>query len=139
LLEGRGIFKTTDGGASWTQVNRTVSPGYSAQLKTTPGFAGDLWISDGFSGNPGSQPMGGSLHHSTDGGVTWTSVSGVKEPFTIGFGAPAAGQTYPSVYVVGWVNSVYGIWQSDNADRSGSKSVSGPLEVWISSKRCPET
>jgi photosystem II stability/assembly factor-like uncharacterized protein len=127
LFEGKGIFRTTDGGVSWTQVNRTVSPGFAAQLKTTPGVAGDLWISDGFSDNPGSQPAGGNLRHSTDGGATWTTVSGVREPYTIGFGAPARGQSYPAVYIVGWINSVYGIWESDDAGQRWKQIGLWPL------------
>ena len=35
-----------------------------------------------------------------------------------GFGAPAPGQSYPSIYIVGWVNNVYGIWESDNNAQS---------------------
>ena len=35
-----------------------------------------------------------------------------------GFGAPAPGQSYPSIYIVGWVNNVYGIWQSTNNAQS---------------------
>ena len=35
-----------------------------------------------------------------------------------GFGAPAPGQSYPSIYIVGWVNNVYGIWQSINDAQS---------------------
>lgn len=31
-----------------------------------------------------------------------------------GFGAAAPGQSYPSIYIVGWVNNVYGIWQSSD-------------------------
>ena len=38
------------------------------------------------------------------------------EVITFGFGAPATPGGYPSIYIVGCVNGVYGIWQSnDNA------------------------
>ena len=40
------------------------------------------------------------------------------EPYAIGFGAAAPGQSYPAIYMVGWVNGVYGIWQSINEAQS---------------------
>jgi len=33
---------------------------------------------------------------------------------TFGFGAPATPGGYPSIYIVGYVNNVYGIWQSND-------------------------
>ena len=36
----------------------------------------------------------------------------------IGFGAAAPGESYPAIYMVGWVNSVYGVWQSINEAQS---------------------
>ena len=35
-----------------------------------------------------------------------------------GFGMAAPGQSYPAIYIVGYVNSVYGIWQSINNAQS---------------------
>src|SRR5258708_37080134 len=55
---------------------------------------------------------------STNGGATWTAVPNVDEVFAFGFGAAAPGQTYAAIYIVGWVNSVYGIWQSVNNAQS---------------------
>jgi hypothetical protein len=50
--------------------------------------------------------------------VTWTTVANVTEPYCIGFGAAAPGQTYPAIYMVGSVNGVFGIWQSINEAQS---------------------
>ena len=36
----------------------------------------------------------------------------------MGFGAAAPGQSYPAIYMVGWVNGVYGVWQSINEAQS---------------------
>ena len=36
------------------------------------------------------------------------------EVSTFGFGAPATPGGYPSIYIVGYVNNVYGIWQSND-------------------------
>src|SRR5262249_29246406 len=58
---------------------------------------------------------------STDGGVTWTEVANVREVETFGFGAPATPGGYPAIYIVGWVNGAYGIWQSDDDAQTWSQ------------------
>ncbi|MGB9115097.1 peptidoglycan-binding protein [Bradyrhizobium sp.] len=111
LDRGTGLFKTTDGGATWTLVNtsvNTLDPSYltgSAKFESTPGVAGDLWLASGPNGNAGDQGNYGSLLHSTDGGMTWTAIPNIVEPYAVGFGAPAPGQSYPAVYTVGWLNT----------------------------------
>src|SRR6202020_1744947 len=47
-----------------------------------------------------------------------TAVPNVSEVSCFGFGAAAAGQSYPAIYIVGYVNSVYGVWQSVNNAQS---------------------
>ena len=106
LFNGVGIFKTTNGGANWTLVNSSVNYGPPTQLRATPGQAGDLWLPTGACGNPGAQPCLAGLYHSTDGGSTWTTISSVGESYTVGFGAPASGKSYPAVYTVGWIQSI---------------------------------
>lgn len=107
---GTGIFKTTNGGVSWTEVNSNTAYAYggTAQLRATPGQAGDLWLSSGAGGNAGSQGNAAGnnsyLLHSTNGGTTWTTLN-INEPYAVGFGAPAPGQSYPAVYTVGWLTA----------------------------------
>lgn len=123
LFPGTGVFKTTNGGDTWTSVSsaRGFTLALNPQLKTTPGRAGDLWIASGsLIGNPGTSPFSGAgLYHSMNGGLTWTTITNVKQPHTIGFGAAAPGQSYPSVFIVGWVSVrgtwTYGAWESDDA------------------------
>lgn len=106
FFKGVGVFKSTDGGADWTLVNNASGmTSYGGQLKATPGEAGDLWLAAGICGNPGSQPCSLSLYHSTDGGSIWTTIPDVAEPYTVGFGAPAPGESYPAVYTVAWMTA----------------------------------
>jgi Bacterial Ig domain/Purple acid Phosphatase, N-terminal domain len=80
---GYGVFKSTNGGASWTLVNNGSSfPAYAGtiQLEATPGEAGDLWMSFGTIGNPGGAPALTGLYHSTNGGTTWTAIPSIGAP-----------------------------------------------------------
>ena len=58
------------------------------------------------------------FYRSINGGATWTVVPNVLDVSTFGFGAAAAGQSYPAIYIVGYVDNVFGIWQSVNNAQS---------------------
>lgn len=111
-----GVFKTTDGGDTWTKVyNQEISAasGYNSHLVSVPGEAGNLFFTGGPQG-AATHPVGEGFFQSTDGGSTWNAVPNVLEVSVFGFGAPATPGGYPSIYIVGYVNSVYGIWQSND-------------------------
>ena len=118
---GYGVYESTNGGVSWTQVSNIdfSGSGANSELQSVPGEAGNLFWSSGPLGGQGSQePVGAPFYQSTNGGATWTAVPNVLDVNCFGFGAPAPGQSYPTIYIVGWVNGVYGIWQSYNDARS---------------------
>lgn len=108
-----GVYESTDGGANWTCVHAGAWPEGSfanARLVSVPGNAGHLFYCSGSSGNT---DFGGPMRRSTDGGKTW-AMCNTGEVIAVGFGKPAV--VYPAIYIVGWVNKVYGIFQSnDNA------------------------
>ena len=123
---GHGVYRSTDGGASWAQVyngndgfgsqwNGYISPftTFNNELMSAPGEANNLFFTGGYqSGYMPNYPF----MRSTDGGTTWTAVANVLDVSCFGFGASATAGGYPAIYIVGYVNSVYGIWQSvDNA------------------------
>ena len=126
-----GVFKTTNGGQSWTEVySGGLSPSdyYNALLESVPGEAGNLF----FTGGPqaasiANAPANEPFMRSTDGGATWTAVANVLDVNCFGFGAAAPGQGYPSIYIVGWVNNAYGVWQSINNAQSWTQIGAYPL------------
>jgi len=116
-----GVFKTSNGGATWTEVHTgAMDPGYfgyNSTIMSVPGNAGHLFYTSGWSsGTTPKSPRSVPFYRSTDGGATWQAVANVIAVSAFGFGVHAPGQTYPAIYIVGFVNNVYGIWQSiDNA------------------------
>jgi hypothetical protein len=86
------LYVSTDGGHSFTQAS--VPSNYAIALAVSPAAEGDLWLTS-YNG----------LFHSTDSGATFNHVSGLQTSYNIGFGAPAPGQTYPAIYLVGQLSS----------------------------------
>lgn len=119
LLPRSGLYYSSNGGASWSLSTGAISPGSPAQMHCTPSQAGDLWIATGPDGNPGFQPAGGDLYHVTNANSSSarvTKCSHVVEPYDVGIGTPKPGNTYPTIYIVGWVGwtPTWGIWRSDD-------------------------
>ncbi len=121
-LFGGRLFLSTDGGSSFQARALKLPPGSPApsdpwnrgdrrggqdRLYTTPGREGDLWLA-AFDG----------LYHSRDHGESFRRLGGVQELHAFGFGKGAAGASYPSLFLVGTIEGVRGIFRSDDAARS---------------------
>jgi hypothetical protein len=127
---GNGVFESTNGGVSWTQTysgsisGRAALDSWNSSLQSVPGEAGNLFFTAGALG--GTQPDGVGFYRSTDQGATWTAVANVQEVYCFGYGAAAPGQSYPAIYIVGYVNGVYGVWQSNNNAQSWTQIGTNP-------------
>ncbi len=99
ILTSTGLYTSTDGGASFALTN--AAPPANGTLISTPALEGDLWLSSG-----------SGLFHSTDGGNSFTVLPNVQSAGSTGFGAPASGETYPALYLMGTVNNVTGYFRS---------------------------
>lgn len=114
-----GVYRSTNGGASWTLVSSTSPSSFTnwnAKMRAVPNKAGELFYTGGSEGSPtDTHPyLNDPFTHSTNGGATWVAVPNVYEVQDFGFGKPAAGTTTPAIYIAGWVNSQYGIYESDD-------------------------
>ncbi|MFF1508242.1 RICIN domain-containing protein [Streptomyces sp. NPDC058326] len=99
-LSGGTLHVSTDGGATFTA--RATGLPADGRLTAVPGVAGDLWIAGG----------GQGLLHSTDGGRTFTRLTTVKSASALGFGKAARGASYQSLYMIGTVKDVTGVFRS---------------------------
>lgn len=123
----KGLFRTTDGGSSWVNVFAgEISPisAYSASIKAVPNHEGHLFFTSGHLN--GATPYG-DFKQSTDGGVTWTAVPNVSEVAAFGFGKAAPGQAYPTIFIAGYVNSIKGVYRSDDQGATWVKTVDYPI------------
>ncbi len=110
-----GIFRSTDGGATWNQLASEGLPtgwtvGYfNAQLVASPLDAGHLFFS------PGLQESGPApAFESRDGGETWQALGGLSDVTAAGFGAPLAEGGPATMYLHGSFDGEKGLWRSSD-------------------------
>lgn len=140
-----GFYSSTDGGINWAVAGPSLAirsnnsagtvgqalywANFNASLQSVPGKAGHLWFTGGPVGsNPDSlTPDGYAFIRSQDGGVTWTIPNAnVLEVYCFGFGLGSG--SYPSIYIIGWVNGTYGVWRSDDEAVTWTNIGTWPLD-----------
>jgi hypothetical protein len=98
------MLVSQDGGATFTATT-SISTG---RPRPVFGLEGDVWV-----------PTNSGLLHSQDSGAAFPPVVGVGAATAVGFGIPLTpAQTYPSVYLAGLVNGVWGTYRSVDAGGS---------------------
>lgn len=121
----QGLWKSTDGGASWAQVFAgEIAPGsdMAAKLRAVPGRAGHLFFTSAY-----EHIADTGLRRSTDGGAHWQVVPDVTRVDDIAFGKAARGASYPTIFLSGRVGGEYGIWRSVDDARSWHRLVDFPV------------
>ncbi|MBC2602792.1 DNRLRE domain-containing protein [Puniceicoccus vermicola] len=121
------IYKSTNNGVSWSLAS-TIDNNNSYNMLTPQLIAappspeypsgGDIWVCDdsAYNGNGG----GGGLWRSTDSAGSWTKISGVGRVTAVSFGKAQSGSGY-TVFVYGYVNSVPGVYRSDDYGSTWTK------------------
>ncbi len=109
------LFTTEDGGVSWTR-KAAVLPAWSfhGKLLSVQGQEGHMFFSNG----PEEDVSGiEGLLRSTDYGESWIEVEGTSKVINVSIGKEAPGSDYPSVFICGEVDGVYGYYLStDNCN-----------------------
>ncbi len=112
LWHGTGVYRSEDGGQSWTMVSPSPleNGGFNAKMRSVPGLEGHLFATAG----PQEDQATTLFARSRDGGNSWSNIDGITEVTDFGFGAVAPGGSYPAVWIVGYANQKYGIYRSDD-------------------------
>ncbi|MFF9063240.1 cellulose binding domain-containing protein [Streptomyces sp. NPDC014882] len=101
------FYVSSDGGATFAASPATGLPsGDSVRFQALPGTKGDIWLAGGASNGAYG------LWHSTDGGRSFTKLSGVEQADTIGFGKAAPGASYQTLYTSAKIAGVRGVFRS---------------------------
>ncbi len=122
------VYRSTDGGVTFTKAGNPISQRYNPIMKTAPGHAGHLWFAEGSQGNP----VGG-LWRSTDGAETWKALPYIEQAYNVGLGKPARDGGYPTLFVAGVAEGKTGIFRSIDEGQTWNLLGSHPLGVfdWI--------
>jgi len=107
------FYVSLDGGATFKAGASGLQTFSFKQASVVPGVEGDIWLSLQWNG----------LWHSTDSGMTFSPVSSVVWPDSVGFGMPAPGATYPALYLLGrlsWSGPTFAtsVFRSDDGGAS---------------------
>ena len=107
------FYTSTDGGQTFTAGATGLGTYSLKQISVNPNTAGDIWLSLQWNG----------LWHSTDGGATFTELSTVVWPDSIGFGKPATTGGYPAIFFLGrldWSGPGYptSVYRSDDSGQT---------------------
>src|SRR5579871_5660404 len=77
---GGGVWKTTDGGQNWQPLTDDQASLAIGSIALAPSNPDVVYVGTGEQNNSGDSYYGAGVLKSTDGGMTWTQLSG---PFTI--------------------------------------------------------
>jgi len=86
-----------------TRTEPLATKGNYAIVAPVPGLEGDLWIGAGH-----------KVFHSTDSGVTFVTLDGMTDVYTIGFGHPAPDSNTAAIYMNGTAANIEGTFRSDD-------------------------
>lgn len=121
-LDGSGVYKTTDGGATWARVGATALKGNIAKVFVHPKQTNIVFAS-GFDDTRG-------IFRSTDRGATWTKTYNPSSGLVWDIVPGLTINNDVTMYMVhggtnGTGNAAYGIYKSVNNGTSWSKLTSG--------------
>ncbi|MFZ6760457.1 hypothetical protein ACO0K9_24910 [Undibacterium sp. Ji50W] len=92
------FYASANKGVNWYTASSVATGG---KVTAVTGNQGDIWLASS-----------SGLYRSTSSGSSWTRISSVTSAISAGFGKPASGATYPTIYMAGTVNGVTALFRS---------------------------
>jgi len=122
------IHTTTDGGLTWTTSSSLGNPyAYNGKLLSIPGQAGHLFFANGIEQDSNAiEP----LVYSTNGGMSWTTLQNTERVLNVAVGAAEPGASYPTLFLQGRANGVYGIFKSTDQGSNWTQIGTQPLGLY---------
>ncbi|MDQ3001837.1 MAG: hypothetical protein M3Y08_11330 [Fibrobacterota bacterium] len=102
------VYRSIDGGVSWSQVKTGLPQFYRMKLESVPGKQGHVWF---------STHSNDALHISKDSGSTWEAVDSVHS-ISFGFGKAIAPSTEPTAFLYGTISGKTGMFRSTDYGRT---------------------
>ena len=120
---GGGVFRTTDGGTTWSQVGTNM-------YNSPSSFANFVYFWDSMNGITGGDPIGSPLKYelwlTSDGGNTWTAVNPANLPSLTNSGEYGITNLFDAVQGYFWFGTTYGdIYRSTDMGMTWTKSATG--------------
>ncbi|MFD2034678.1 T9SS type A sorting domain-containing protein [Belliella marina] len=104
------VMVSSNGGTSFSQAGTVADKG-SKTIRLAPGMEGHVWIA----------LNDGGLARSTNSGQSFSTISGISNCGSVGFGVAAPGADYPTIYIWGTINNVRGVYRSTDQGASWSR------------------
>ncbi|WP_341529391.1 hypothetical protein WKK05_08840 [Nostoc sp. UHCC 0302] len=97
------LYRSNNGGVSFSIVNSSLPSESWSMLKTVSGVNGEVWLSLDWQG----------LYRSTDGGVKFDKITEVERAYLFALGKPQKGSKIPALYLYGKITRMgEGIFRS---------------------------
>ena len=104
------LYSSDDTAGSFQPVDSIGLPSSRGHMRATSFLVGDLWI-----------PAQTGLFHSVDAGQVFRKLPHFESVESIGFGKPAPGNTYPTLFANGKNDGIVGVFRSDDKGLSWTR------------------
>jgi photosystem II stability/assembly factor-like uncharacterized protein len=139
---GGGVFKTTDGGASWNPVFDAQPVAPIGAIAIAPQNDRDVWVGTGESNPRNDAESGDGIYHTTDGGKTWRHAGLARSAHIASIAIDPRDRNVAAVGVLGRVSadsSERGVYVTRDGGSHWSRTLfAGPASGVSSLVRVPD-
>jgi photosystem II stability/assembly factor-like uncharacterized protein len=109
-LSGSKLYSSDDTASSFQPVDSVGLPTDHERMRATEYQVGDLWL-----------PSQLGLFHSVDAGKFFQKLPHIDSVESVGFGKPALGKVYPTLFMNGRIDDTVGVYRSDDEGQTWTR------------------